>query len=420
MSFLTRLFGGRIQKRAITYEQALRCGLLEAPTASGVTVSADSALTVSAVYSAVRIISTGIGSLPLVLYQRRPDGGRDRATDHPVYDLLHDQPNPESTPATFWETGIAHLLIHGNLVAEIERANDGTPLALWLLPADQVRIERTAAGQLVYKLGENVLDPADVFHVPGYSCDGVTGIGVVKWARESFGLTKAMETSAASFFGNGMRAGGVLEYPGTLTDPARENLRKSMAQLHAGASNTGKMMLLEEGMKYNPLAISNEDAQWLQGRQFQIQEVARWFQISPTKLADLGRATWSNLASENLSFIQQTLRPHMVKVEQEVRRKLLSRDERRDLYGEFLIDGVLRGLTKDRYDAYAVGIGAGFLLRSECRAWENLPAVEGIDDAPAPSIQAGPPAPQDPQVQDPAGNPADALDQQDNQTQGGE
>lgn len=367
------------EKRAITWEMGFKNGLVIPLNHSGQAVTPETAMSIAAVNAAVRLISTSIASLPLVTYRKRADGGRDRATGEPIYTLLHDQPNPAMTPAVFWELAVSTVLLRGNFYAEIERAGDGTPLALWPLPSESVQPELDrASGQIVYAVrGEHgqssTLAAADIVHVLGYSEDGVEGCSVLKHARESFGLTRAMEVGASATFKNMCRPGGTLTYPGEVTPEMAENLKRSITGDYAGAEKTGSVIVLEEGATFEPLEVSASDLQWNEGRAFQLQEVARFFQISPTKLGDLGRATWSNLESESLSFVQTTLRPWLIKIESELNRKLGLLGT--DLYCEFLVDAFMRGSTAERYGCYSTGIGSGWLTIEEVRERENMPAL---------------------------------------------
>lgn len=397
----------RPARRAISEQDGRNAGLVGPPTAAGVTVTTDTALTSSAVFAAVRVISTAVGSLPLAVYREDDAGGRSKAWQHPAYPILRDRPNPETDACVWWTAFVVQMLLHGKGAAEIEWDNAGRPVALWLIPGNAIEPHRDRAGNLFYLVrtadGRAVpLLPEDVFYVPYFTLDGVEGRGVIQYAREAVGLNKAMETGAAALFSNMVRPGGAIEAPVGLSEQARNNIRDSIKAANAGAGKVGRLLFLEDGVKLNPYQVSNNDAQWIEGRGFGVQEVARFFGISPTKLADLGRATWANLGSENLSFIDNTLRaPLLVPIEQQAKTKLLGRTT---LYAEFVTEARLRGLTSDRYACYETGIRAGFLLRSEVRAMENLPAVPGIDDKPAPGAAAAPPAapptPPDPKAAD--------------------
>ncbi len=400
-------------ERAISYADGLNNGLVAPPTAAGQPVTVETALTYSPVFAAVRIISTAVGSLPLAVYRELDNDGREKAWQHPAYPLLRDRPNPETDACVWWTAFVVQMLLHGRGAAEIEWGLDGKPRALWLIPGNQIEPQRDRLGQLYYLVrtghGDPVpLLPEDVFTVPYFSLDGVEGRGIIQHARETIGLGKAMEVGAGALFSNMVRPGGAIEAPVGLTDGARKNIVESIKSMNGGAAKAGRLLFLEDGVKLNPFTISNNDAQWIEGRGFGVQEVARFFNISPTKLADLGRATWSNLGAENLSFIENTLRAGiLVPIEQQAKSKLLGRA---DLYAEYVIEARLRGLTADRYGAYKVGIDAGFLLPSEARKFENLPAVPGIDDRPRPGSTAPPPEPKPPEPETPADGTTDPDD----------
>ncbi|HEX4608851.1 MAG TPA: phage portal protein [Urbifossiella sp.] len=395
-------------ERAITWDQAAAAGLVVGPTTAGVAVSPESALTSSPVFAAVRIISTAVGSLPLAVY-RETDDGREKADTGPAYTLLHDRPNSETDACVWWTAFVVQMLLHGKGAAEIEWSNNGSPRALWLIPGNRIDPCRDRNGDLFYavKMDDGSvapLLPEDCFYVPYFTLDGIVGQGVIKHAREAIGLNKAMEIGAGAIFSNMVRPGGAIEAPPGLSDKARANIVESIRSQNGGAGKVGRLIFLEDGVKLNPYQVSNQDAQWIEGRQFGIQEVARFFGISPTKLADLGRATWSNLGAENQSFIENTLRaPILVPIEQQARTKLLGPS----LHAEYVIEARLRGLTADRYAAYATGIQAGFLLPSEARRMENLPSVPGINDRPRAGVAAAaapPAAPALPPTEDENGN----------------
>lgn len=387
LRYFRRLFGRpATSERGLTWDQAAAAGLLRADqqSSAGVTVSLDVALGQSPVWAALRLISTGVASLPLVVYRKIDHDDRERVPDHPAYQLVHDEPNEEMTPFSFWSAQVVQMLLYGAMAAEIERNGAGEPIALWPLPSERIQPTRpTPGGPLVYRFygsSRHVdLSPQDVWYVPYLTLDGVEGLGILSHAREALGLNRAMESSAGSYFTNMIRPSGAVEAPPGMSENAVENIRRSVERVNSGHKATARLLMLFDGVKFNPYQISNQEAQWIEGRSFGIQEVARFFNISPTKLADLGRATWSNLESENQAFIDSTLLPILIGRDQETNRKLITREERGTLYAETLVEARLRGNTSERYACYQVGIQAGFLLRSEARKFENLPWVEGLD-----------------------------------------
>jgi HK97 family phage portal protein len=352
------------------------------PVSSGVSVNEDTALNYSAVWAAVSLISSQVASLPLILYRRLEDGGKERLTGHPTYRLLHDQPNPEMSSMVFRETLQAHVLTWGNAYAEIEWRGDGRPSALWPLAPNRVIPERQA-GRLQYRVnnpgGKDVTIPAeDMLHVPGLGFDGTVGYSPVRMARESIGLGIATERFGGAFFGNGATFGGVLTHPGRLGEVAQKQLRESVNARHQGVERAHRLMILEEGMTYAQIGVEPDSAQYLETRKFQTEEICRWFNLPPHKLRNLDRATFSNIEQQSIEFVTDTLRPWLVRWEQEVNRKIVLQD--RSQFVEHLVDGLLRGDIASRYAAYAVGRQWGWLSADDVRERENmnpLPAKAG-------------------------------------------
>jgi HK97 family phage portal protein len=342
-----------------------------------VAVSEQTALNYSAVWSAVTLIAGDVASLPLILYKRLPGGGRERFLQHPLYRLLHDEPNSEMSSLTFREVLTAHLLTWGNAYAEIERDIAGRPVALWPLTPDRVTPLRDPSGALVYRVNnpgkaDSMLDPGRVLHVSGLGFDGLMGYSVVAKARESLGLGVAAERFGATFFGNGATFGGILSHPSKLSDVALKHLKESIEARHAGVDKAHKFLMLEEGMSYANIGIPPDDAQFLETRQFQIEEVARWFNVPPHKIGYLKYGTYSNIEQQAIDYVTGTLRRWLVRWEQEVTRKLIAPSERRQQYVEHLVDALLRGDTASRYSAYATARQWGWLSVDDIRERENM------------------------------------------------
>lgn len=351
---------------------------------TGLSVTETTALSVVAVYACVRILSETVASLPLFLYKRL-DRGKQRAGDHPLYPLLHDVPNPEMNSFTFRETLMAHLVTWGNAYAEIEWDSYTKVKALWPLRPDRMQVWREN-DQIVYKYylpnsaGMVTLPAYRVWHIPGLGFDGLVGYPPITLAREAIGLSLATEEFGARFFGSGAAPGGVLEHPGKLSKDAQDNLRKSWNEMHSGLSNQHRLAILEEGMKWNKIGIPPDDAQFLETRKFQKNEIASFFHIPPHMIGDLERATFSNIEEQALEFVVYTMRPWLVRWEQSINQKLLNPDERADYFAEFLVDGLLRGNIQARYQAYATGRQWGWLSANDIRELENqnpLPGEEG-------------------------------------------
>lgn len=349
-------------------------------TASGERVSEKNALKLSAVWACVNVISQTTSSLPLNIYRSRKDGGKDKLTKHPLQRLLHDAPNPDMTAMLFRETLQAHTLTWGNGYAEIVRNGAGRPVELWPIDPSTIEAKRTDAGALFYQIRntDTKINPMNILHIPGMSFDGVVGYSIIRMAREGLGLTSASEKFGAALFGNGAIASGVLSIPGELGDEAYNRLKKSLNEEHVGAGKSHKPMLLEGGLQFTQTSIPPDDAQFLETRKFQTEEIARWFNVPLYKIKNLDKATFSNIEQQAIEFVVDTIRPWLVRWEQEIKRKLLMPSER-DVFAEHKVDALLRGDTKARYAAYHTGRQAGFLSVNDIRAFENMNPIEGGD-----------------------------------------
>jgi HK97 family phage portal protein len=343
---------------------------------TGVSVNEKSAMTFSAVWASVRILSETIGSLPWNVYTIE-DESPVLVTNNPI-DALLRHPNAMMTSMVFRETMMAHLCLHGNAYAFIER--DGTGRPTKLVPIHPLRVEvKVVDSEKFYHIDKKeVYADFEMIHVCGLSFDGVVGLSPIKAARETFGIGLAANQFGAEFFGNGANVGGVLTHPGKLSDEAYTRLRSSWANSYGGLGNSHKTAILEEGMRIEKVTIPPDQAQFLQTRQFQTQEVARWFLIPPHMLGDLSQSsTRANIEEQGIQFVRNTIRPWAVRWEQEFTTKLFGTESQ--LFVQFNLEGLLRGDIKSRYDAYAVGRQWGWLSVNDIRKKENLGDVEGGD-----------------------------------------
>jgi len=347
------------------------------PSHAGVNVNESNAINYSAVYACVRVIAETVASLPLHVYQRIPSGGKQRAPDHPLYDILHDMPNPEMTSFTFREVLQAHLLLWGNAYAEIEWGPDGFVRGLWPIPPNCVQVERDERERLWYRVSlpdgiQKLLPEEQMLHIPGLGFDGLQGISPIGAARQAIGLGLAAEEFGARFFGNGTNLGGVVKHPGKLSETASKNLRASINETYAGLGRSHRVMLLEEGMEFEKIGIPPEDAQFLETRRFQLNEICRIFRVPPHLVGDLERATFSNIEHQSIEFVVHTIRPWLVRWEQALKWKLFLPSERRSFFAEFVVDGLLRGDIKSRYEAYAIARQNGWMSADDIRELENM------------------------------------------------
>ena len=351
---------------------------------AGVNVTEQSALSYSAVWACVRVISESIASLPLITYKRAGENGRNRHDTHPMYDLLKTQPNPEMTAFSFIRTLQAHVLTWGNGYAEIEFDNFGYPKALWPLTPNRVMVDRdpiTKELQYVVTLPRDekqvILRPENVFHIPGLGFDGIQGYSPIRMQMEAVGMGLALQEFGNRFFGNGTHLGGVVSHPGQLKDDTYNRLRMDLNEKYSGLGKTHRIMFLEEGMKFERMGIPPEEAQFLESRKFSRTEIAGIFRVPPHKIGDLERATFSNIEHQALEFVTDSLMPWIVLWEQTIAWKLLTPRERRKIFAEFLVEALLRGDYKTRMEGYAKAIQNGIMNRNEVRARENLNPVDG-------------------------------------------
>jgi len=351
------------------------------PSSTGVQVSEETALTYAPVWACVYAISSDEAALPLIHYQRLPNGGKRRYTESKLYRLLHDEPNPEMSSMTMRETMTAHMLTWGNAYAEIERDQAGRPLYLWPLTPGRVQPVRTRTGDLAYRVdgvSGVVIPAADMIHVPGLGFDGVCGYSVIAKARESMGLGLATERFGGTFFGNGATFGGVISLgPGEqLTEAAEKNFREKVEARHQGVDRAHKFLLLGNQAKYERLGIPPEDAQFLETRTFQIEDQCRWFRMPPHKIQHLLRSTNNNIEHQGIEYYTDCLSKWLKRWEQELNRKLIPPSERRIQFIEHVIEGAMRGDLPSRYAAYAIGRQWGWLSPNDVREKENLNPLE--------------------------------------------
>lgn len=345
---------------------------------TGVQVSEDNALTFSAVYAAVRIISETIASIPLNVYQA--DGEtRVKAVGHPVQDLLAKAPNSVSSTFTFREAMASNLVLHGNAYAKIEMNAAGRPTAL--IPLNPMKVEvKVVEGEKVYVFDEkNTYLDYEMLHFVGLSFNGLVGKSPLAMAREAVAIGLAAQEYGARFYSNGANAGGVITAPGRLNTEVVKRLRESWNRAQAGLGSSHSTAILEEGMKYEKIGLDPEAAQFLQSRKFQVNEIARIFRIPPSYLADLeNSSTRANTEQQAIQFVRDCITPYVRRMEVELNRKLFREDEP-NLYAYFTMEGLMRGDQKARYEAYAVARNWGWLSVNDIRDLENLNPVEGGD-----------------------------------------
>jgi HK97 family phage portal protein len=359
---------------------------------SGTYVDENTALSVSAVFSCVRVISEAVASLPIHVY-KYDDRGAKVVQKHPLSKLLHFLPNPEMTSFVLRETMMSHLLLWGNSYCQLMRDGGGRVVAIYPLLPEKMDVCRSEHGELYYtywrdrdetkpheKSGGVVLRQEDVLHISGLGHDGMMGYLPIAIAKNIIGMAIATEQYGAGFFANNANPGGILEHPTTLKN--HDLICASWESLYQGSSKSHRLAVLEEGMKFHPVSVPPEQAQFLETRKYQLNEIARIFKVPPHMIGDLEKSSFSNIEQQSLEFVKYTVDPWVTLLEQEMCKSLLLPSEQDDYFIKFNLDGLLRGDYETRMKGYAIGIQNGFMSPNDCRRLENynlIPAEDGGD-----------------------------------------
>lgn len=349
------------------------------------TVTPDTLLAASAV--AVRCIglrSEGLAGVGLHLYRRTADGGRERANDHPLYAVLHDLANPQTTAFEAREFLIRSLDMTGNGFARLERDDRGQVTAIYPLDPGLVSVERLATGRLRYRYtdprgGLSILLQEEVLQIRGPSRDGILGQSVIQLAREAMSLRVSQSETAKGLIDNGLRPSGVMSYAERLTGDYRSKIREAVAERVQGAGNAGQLLIMDGGATYTPLAWTAEDAEFLASQKLSNEDVARVFGVPPTSVGITDRATYSNTEQEARALVANCLGPLASRVEAAMMRCLLTPEARQTLYIEHDLAALLKGDVQARFEAYRIGREIGVLSPNDCRKRENEPPITGGD-----------------------------------------
>jgi len=354
-----------------------------ATTSSGKTVTVDSALQLSATWACVRLVSETVSTLPLKIYERMPDGSRQTASSHPLYDILCRSPNTEMTPSRFMLQVVASICLWGN--AYVEKRYIGSRLVdLNPIKPQTVRVKRLDNGALSYVVTENgitrTIAESKMMHIRGFGLDGMLGLSIIATGRETFGAAGAAEEAAAKVFSTGMQTSGYISTEASLKPEQREKIRQSIERF-SGSKNAGRVMVLEHGMTYQGISMNPEAAQMLQTRAFGIEEICRLFRVPPFMVGHLDKqSSWaSSTEAMNLQFLSNTLRPLLVNVEQEITRCLLPASDAERYFVSFNVEGLLRADSKGRTEFYNSALNNGWMSRNEVRQKEDLPPIAGGD-----------------------------------------
>lgn len=369
---------GRIEPRAIKFNAVPACSDSSAEyfglpaTTAGVWVDERIALQVGTFFACVRNIADDTSKCSVVIGERLPTGERRIVRDDPLHHVLNVEFNPEMSAKVGRETIMAHAASWGNGYGEIQWRVDGGVGAIWPLTPDKMVVRRGANG-LQYIYDGKPIDAANVIHIPGLGWDGRVGYSPARLARESLGSVIATERFGAAFFGNGARMSGSLNHPGKLSPSAFKNLKESFDERHAGPYNAGRPIILEEGMKWEQLSVPPEDAQFLLTRQFQVPEICRWFRMPPHKVADLAKATFSNIEHQSIEYVTDCLLGWMIRAEQEYQRKCCR--GRPNMFVKHNVNTLLRGDAKTRFESYAIGRQWGWLTVNNILRLEDMDPI---------------------------------------------
>ena len=357
----------------------------DAPGINGYTsLDSDAAMKYSAVFACIRVLSETLAGMPAMMYQKKKSGDREAITKHPIYDILHNAPNEEMAPFNFKEACMIALNLGGNSVSERIVNGSGDLIGLYPYKWQMVKIKRDDSGRLVYEIREGAkekkLDRSQVFHIPGLSIDGVVGLSPIEYASSAIRLGLSYEQFGVQFYKNGAHSTGVIKHPHALKQEAFDRLKSDFAKNYQGLANTGKPIILEDGADFKELTIKPADAQLIENKRFQIEDIARIYRVPMHLIQELTRSTNNNIEHQSLEFVMYTMLPWFKRWEENINMQLLTPQERRaGLYVEFKVDALLRGDAKSRADAYAVGRQWGWLSVNDIRRLENMNAIDNGD-----------------------------------------
>lgn len=374
--------------------------------ASGQRMDEEMAITVTAVWACVRIISQNLATIPMFVYKRSADGkSKEKYTNHALYRLIHDQPNPIMTAAIWKFVAVAHMLLWGNHYSKIDWLEDD-PVALWPLEPSRVRVVLDPDGTHHYEYataqGTEVYRAEDVLHLRHFSLDGITGLSAIQMNKRAVGLAMASEDYGAGIYRSQGRPSGTLSLEGEVNEEQQERLRKSWEEIHSG--ETGRVAILEEGMKYAAITMNMDDLQWIENRKFNVQDIARIFGVPPHLIQEIEQPTYASVEAQKDEFLTFTLRPIGVFIEQDLNMKFLGGQEQR-YFCSFNFDAFLRSDVKTRYESYAIGINWGFLSPNDAREKEDMNKIDGGDIYLRPMNMTDLTAPLTPQVRTPGVTP---------------
>ncbi|MFD1777022.1 phage portal protein [Paenibacillus rhizophilus] len=348
-------------------------------TSSGQYVNEDRAMKFISVYSCVRVLAEGVGALPFFVYKKRPGGGKDKADTHPVFELLHDRPNSEMTSQSWREAQVGHLATSGNCYSATSLNRRGQVADIYPIAWNECTpIRNKVTGKIEYEIAGDGTYPAErIFHVPGFGFDGLFGYSPIRMAADAVGLGIASSEFTSHFYQNGMNVGGVLEHPQALSDVAYNRLQEWINEKGVGLGNSWKPLILEDGMKFSRIPMPFVDAQFIETRKLNRDEICGLFRVPPHMIANLERSTNNNIEHQGIEFVMHTLMPYLTRFEQTANWKLFTPAERAaGYYVKFNVDGLLRGDYKSRQEGLAIQRQNGTINADEWRELEDRNPIE--------------------------------------------
>ena len=374
--FFTNLFKKKTQARSSVYPP-----FVSRVAGSGVSVDKNTALTFTAVWSAVRLLSESISILPVNVYERQKNGDKSLADSNPVYNLVHNEPNYYMSSVAFFEKIMMDLCLSGNSYVQIIRNGGGTPQSLLPLNAGDITVKLNN-GDIFYQTNnsDEIYNDYDILHFKGVSQDGIIGLSPITQNANAIGWGIALESYGSKYFTNSAKLSGVLETDRALSEQAIERLKSSFSNTYNQLKNAQSTAILEEGLSFKPITISPEQSQFLASRIFSITEIARMFNIPTFMLQEHSKSSFNNIESLSQSYVTYSLMPYIRRMEAEMNRKLFKVNQKGKLFVEWNVNGLLRGNIKDRSDAYKTGINNGYMTINEVRRKENLNSVPDGDE----------------------------------------
>lgn len=384
MSLFSLLLPRASEGSITTSEELLKHLRRGAATDSGAFVNAESAMRVAAVYACVRVLSETTAQVPLIVYKRTAQG-RERATEHWLYRLLHEAPNAWQTPFEWKEMMQAHVALSGMAYAIKTLVRNEVRELLPVVPTRVTPQQDPLTKRIWFDVSmpDGTILPVPyerMFYIPGLAFNGFVGLSPIAYQREVIGIAMQLRKHEARIFKNGAQFSGILRHPQLLSDEAYDRLISSFDEKYSGVDNWEKTVLLEEGTEYVKSGMSSRDAQFIESMKYNRTEIASIYRVAPHLIGDLERATFSNIEQQSLEHVQFTMAPWFTRIEQRAAKTLLPEADRQTHYVEFLIDALLRGDQKARYEAYHWALTDGWMNRNEARERENMNRVEGLDE----------------------------------------